>query len=420
MFLVAGESVWALRCISAFSGTLTVGAVYLFAAGKGNRVAGIIAATLCALSPFHIAYSQEGRPYALAAFLALLSCHFFFTLLEKPNRRSMMAYLLTTIALLYTHHWGLFVAIAQFAAWLLAVGFQKPRITPKPFLVAVGILILLYIPEIPALRHQSSAGGSGVWWWSEAPSANEALELSGAFSGTHFNMAASVFDSPFALQVIGAVALGIILGVGMYGFFRAGYDQSFKRIAVISSSALVIPLALSFFRPEVFLWYRHTLILFPLLCVAIGMATLIPRLGKAVVVCSGILILLGAHGAWSYSSWSKSNIRDAAMYMEEVTRDEPIILIRPAYVAPLLNYYYSGSAVQLDEAYLDTPLGMIVDTARSFVYVSLDVPNEIRNYMNGHFDKTAERVFPGTAHMGLIVGVYRQKPDEDEEPEGVK
>ena len=77
----------------------------------------------------------------------------------------------------------------------------------------------------------------------------------------------------------------------------------------------------------------------------------------------------------------------------------------------------SGNAVQIDEAFLDTPLGDIIDTARSFVYVSLDVPNPIRDYMDGHFDKLSERSFPGIAHMGIIVSFYRQKPEADDAEE---
>jgi len=83
-------------------------------------------------------------------------------------------------------------------------------------------------------------------------------------------------------------------------------------------------------------------------------------------------------------------------------------------MARMLDYYYSGNAVEVDEAYLDTRLGEIVDTTDAFIYVSLDVTNPIRDYMDGHFDKTSEKVFEGRAHMGIVVDVYRQKPDPEE------
>ena len=413
VFVIAGESLYTLRFLSAFFGTLTVWAVFRFTASRWNWKGGAIAGIICCVSPFHLAYSQEGRPYALAAFLALMGCHFFLRVIETGNRGSLTAYIITTLALLYTHHWGIFIVCAQGVS--LIIDARNSRAGMKKFLIAAGIILLLYLPELPALKHQSASGGSAVWWWVEPPNANEALELSGAFSGTHFKMASSVFDSSVTAKFMGAGSLAIILFLSLFHLFSSGKDRSFRYLSTISIGALIIPIGLSFAKPEVFLWYRHTLIIYPLACVGMGAAYAVARWRIAIALCAGILILLGADGARRYYSWSKSNIREVASYVEEVTRAEKIILIRPAYVAPMLNYYYSGSAIQMDEAYLNTSLGMVVDTARSFVYVSLDVPNEIRTYMDGHFDKPAEKVFPGTAHMGLIVGVYKQKPEIEEE-----
>ena len=128
-----------------------------------------------------------------------------------------------------------------------------------------------------------------------------------------------------------------------------------------------------------------------------------------------VLIGVGVAGTAAYFSWSKSNVRDVAECVGEATKGDVRMIIRPRSFAFLLNYYYRGTAAQLDETYLDAPLGEIVDTAASFVYVSLDIPSEIRNYMDAHYEKVSERRFPGEAHMGMVVGVYRQKPDPDEE-----
>ena len=125
------------------------------------------------------------------------------------------------------------------------------------------------------------------------------------------------------------------------------------------------------------------------------------------------MLALAVSGTLRYFSWSKANAKDVAAYVDTVTREQSQILIRPGAFAPLLNYYYKGNALQYDEAYLNEPLGGIVDTAASFVYISLDVPNEIRDYMDSHFRKVSERLFPGEAHMGVIVGVYAQKPEEE-------
>ena len=127
---------------------------------------------------------------------------------------------------------------------------------------------------------------------------------------------------------------------------------------------------------------------------------------------AGGLIMIAIFGSVHYMTWQKSNVKDVALFTDKaVTGHKVQIIIRPKTFAPLLNYYYNGTAIQYDEAYLNEPLGEITDTAASFVYVSLDVPNEIRDYMDSHFDKIMERRFPGEANMGMIVGLYKQKPD---------
>jgi hypothetical protein len=156
-------------------------------------------------------------------------------------------------------------------------------------------------------------------------------------------------------------------------------------------------------------------IIFPIACAVAGAA--VNDRTKFSFIAAGALILLGVAGCARYYGWSKGNMKDVAAYVTELTRSEKLLLIRPANVAPMINYYYSGDAVQIDEAYLDTQLGEVVDTASAFVYVSLEVPNPIREYMDGHFAKKSERVFPGIAHMGIIVGAYSQKPDTEPDTE---
>jgi len=68
-----GSSVFALRFLSLVLGVLTVPLVYRLARLAFGRPAGLLAALLCAISPFHVYYSQEARMYALATFTITLS-----------------------------------------------------------------------------------------------------------------------------------------------------------------------------------------------------------------------------------------------------------------------------------------------------------------------------------------------------------
>jgi hypothetical protein len=245
--------------------------------------------------------------------------------------------------------------------------------------------------------------------------------MAGAFSGSYFKMASAAFESPPAIRITASAALIVLAAAAVALVFKKGINSALRGTIACGGLALLLPFLASFIWPEVFLWYRYTVILFPLFCVAIGSAPSIPqREGKEAFLgglnlwglCAGaILLLASSAGSVRYYSWSKSNARDVALYADSLTRAGAGILIRPRSFAPLLNYYYRGAAKQLDETYLDKPLGDIVDTASSFVYCSLDVPNPIREYMEGHFVKKAERRFPGEAHMGMIVGCYAQPPD---------
>ncbi len=412
VFAAMGQSAWSLRLISALSGSLTIGIVFYVAASLFGNRAGVVAGVISLFSPFHLAYSQEGRPYALAALLALLSCMFFVRLLQERTRSRMFFYCVATIALLYTHHWGIFVAFAQF---LYALVVARSDHTLKKYVIGMAIVIgFSYVPELYALYRQSAGHGSDSWFWAESPSAFEVVRVAEAFSGSYFKMASSIFDSPAAVRILGALAIGASCLMAIDAAFRHRQNIALQGFLFCCCAGLMIPFGLSFVKPEIFLWYRYTIIIYPVVCVLIGAMAMLGR-WKAIALGSvAVLMAVSAYGTVRYFSWSKSNARDVARYVQEVGRDTVKILIRPAYVAPLLNYYYSGVAVQLDEAYLNTTLGEIVDTAHSFIYISLDAPNEIRQYMDGHFEKVAEKEFPGEAHMGMIVGFYRQRPEPDD------
>ena len=70
---LTGFSVFALRFLSLVLGVLTVPLVYRLARLAFGEMVGLLAALLCAISPFQVYYSQEARMYALATFFTTLS-----------------------------------------------------------------------------------------------------------------------------------------------------------------------------------------------------------------------------------------------------------------------------------------------------------------------------------------------------------
>ena len=101
---LAGTSAYSARFFSAWFNTLLVPAVYTFGRRYLNRATGLIAASLTAISPLYVIYSQEARVYALLplVFLALLAlAHRLadFTPQEGTEKHSTWL------------HWGLFAGV---------------------------------------------------------------------------------------------------------------------------------------------------------------------------------------------------------------------------------------------------------------------------------------------------------------------
>jgi len=101
-----GISEVSVRLMSAIIGTASVYTVYLIGKRLFHERAGIFAAIIVCVSPFHIYYSQEARHYILLFLLVNLS---FFHYLNK-NWKS---YIAASALAFYTHFFALFAILAQ-------------------------------------------------------------------------------------------------------------------------------------------------------------------------------------------------------------------------------------------------------------------------------------------------------------------
>jgi len=82
---LAGRAIYALRFQAVIFGVLAVPVCAALARRLGGPLAGLIAAALLALSPFHIWWSQQTRMYALVALLCALSMYLLLKALSTPH-----------------------------------------------------------------------------------------------------------------------------------------------------------------------------------------------------------------------------------------------------------------------------------------------------------------------------------------------
>jgi cellulose synthase/poly-beta-1,6-N-acetylglucosamine synthase-like glycosyltransferase len=163
---IAGTGVTSTRSLSVIFGLATVVAVYLLATELFDDRTGLTAALLVAVSAFFIHYSRMVRMYSLVTVTTALSWYWFARLREQ-SRRNTVGYLLTTVLLLYTHVYGLFVLAAQHVYVVLSEvngGIESRRWLRIQFLLGILVFPWLAIFSLQAVDILFGVGGANISW----------------------------------------------------------------------------------------------------------------------------------------------------------------------------------------------------------------------------------------------------------------
>lgn len=145
-----GDGEFSVRFLSVIFGVLAIIMLYKIASLLFDRTTGIISSTIMALSTYHIYYSQEARRYSLMLFLAITSFYFLVKVLRERKKTATIYYVVSTVLLLYTHIFGVFIVIAQNIYVLLSSACVKKsiRFSLKKWLGIQLVGVILTIPLI--------------------------------------------------------------------------------------------------------------------------------------------------------------------------------------------------------------------------------------------------------------------------------
>lgn len=176
---LTGSSEFLLRLLSVFFSTVSV--YYVFLIGKiWNPKAAIYSSSLAAFSWFHIYYAPEVRFYALLSMLSVMSIYYFVKLINNSNKLNTRAYIISTLLLLYTHPFGIFIFAAQSVLLLL---FYIDSNLPEKAYSSYKKIIVGLIPLIPIAGIQFLPIGDPYWGWIESPTLQEIISVLTKFSG---------------------------------------------------------------------------------------------------------------------------------------------------------------------------------------------------------------------------------------------
>jgi mannosyltransferase len=356
---VFGSSEAAVRSMSLVVATAAVPVAWWAARSLfGSRV-GWVAAVLVAFSSYLTLHSREARMYSLVVLLGLVAVSAFLQVFVLRRRRLLALLVASLAALVYTHHWGLFVAVALAAALavcILAAGGDR-----RPAMVDAGIvfagLAVLYGPWVPTLVDQVRETGAP---WSRTPGGADAL-----------GSIPSVLGGPWVSLVLG-LALAVLgvravrrarrrrSGGGGAGFLASFCARDEDTMVLALGVILVTTVAVSWLSSQLepawssryFGAYLPTLVLLAALA--------LERAARAGLVALAVVVAL-----WtvpSFAGWTspsapvpKSNVAALARRLEPVVQPGDVVMATQLEQVPLLRHYLGPGLRYAD------PTGVVAD-----------------------------------------------------------
>jgi uncharacterized membrane protein len=159
-----GDSPFSTRSFSVWMSLLVFPCLYwlcreLFAAPE----VAWIAVGLLAVSPLHVLYAQEARPYSLWQAMILLSCASLLRAMRVQTKLSWSIYAVANILGIYTHLFSLLVALGHGIYVGLMQGFRLNNKVVN-YLIASAMSLLAFVPWMVILMTNKRAASGATNW----------------------------------------------------------------------------------------------------------------------------------------------------------------------------------------------------------------------------------------------------------------
>ncbi len=324
-----GDGERALRALSALLAVVAVAPA--IGLGRelsgGSRAGGLAAGLLFACGAQLALHGRSARMYALALLLSALSTWLWARWIRVRGRPALTlaAFALATALGSYTHYWFAFLTLAQVAG---ATAVLRRRAAPLWAAAAAGwVPFAAWAPIFLAqLRN-----GSGSWIPPPGPWAP--LE---AFAG--------VLGRPATIALVALIALRA------WRRRPLQLDPSLKAAQVLVAVVLLVPFALSFWRP-VFWPVRHAAVAVPAVAAVLGawLARVLVDRSLAAILAGVLALRAATHAAEGRMAALREPGSDraaAAYLLEHAATGDAVIFA--GLSGPAIQYYLRRGTVPLD------------------------------------------------------------------------
>ena len=357
---LAGQSEAGLRGLSTLFAAATVPVVYLagrtLGGARDRAWTGAAAALLFALSPLHLHYAQEARPYAGLTFAASLAFAgaLWLVLHPGPARRPLLgwgrgvaadepsarpawlALVVGTALALWFHNLGVYLPAAlgpALLAWL-ARDLRWDRSAFANLALAGGLVLLAWSPWWPWLLRQTRDVGKD--WYLPFPTSATVLKVLSSLFGLGYSIPTRLFEACLVAALVGLVAVGR----------RAGLAA-----ALLLGLGAVVPVGLSLLISRLFqpVFLERTLVWtsLPFYLALAGILLLLPaRLPRLAVLA--LAAWLSAQGAVRYDAkYNKEPWDRVVATIGRELQPGDVVLVVPNFTLPMVDYYERKLGVRL-------------------------------------------------------------------------
>ncbi|VEP16524.1 conserved membrane hypothetical protein [Hyella patelloides LEGE 07179] len=145
---IFGKSIGSIRTLSVVAGILCLPLMYLLCYELFNQpLTSWMATAFMAVSPFHVLYSQEARPFSLWTLTTLVSCVALLKVQKKPSIYGWLIYSYSMIISCYTFLFSLLTYLAHFIYILVSGKFRLNQVTIT-FCITGVLNIVGFLPWI--------------------------------------------------------------------------------------------------------------------------------------------------------------------------------------------------------------------------------------------------------------------------------
>jgi 4-amino-4-deoxy-L-arabinose transferase-like glycosyltransferase len=361
---LCGSSEFSAAMLSVVFGMLLVALAHRLAARVFGRQAGLAAAFLVAISPYHVWYAQEVRMYTLGAALGvgLLAASMAMLRPREPGRRptgwSCATYVLCGALGLWVLYYFAFLLLAVnllAGLWWITDRLQH-RASGRwlgPWALAQGAVLLLYAPWLPIAWRQATQPPVPPW--------RGFVALDRVVIETWSSLSLGQSADPAQVWPV-LVLIAALFALGLSS--RAPAWPRSRRQACLLAGTLFLPVLLiylaSIITPLYHVRYAFTYAMPFYVILAGGLVALLQRWRPAFWAGLAAIAVFSALSIRAYHSdprYTADDHRAAVGFLADQWRPGDAILVNAGYTYPALLTYWDGDPLAWRGRLVGDPAG---------------------------------------------------------------